>query len=129
MSKKKVYLIVAFIFVLAFFLANLVYSQYWNQTADWLNAKKNEIKYIERLSNIPQFPEVPFKLGLDLQGGTHLVYEADLSNIEKADYSSSMQGLKDVIERRVNLCRRRCNSKGTNGKSDYRKPNFEASFS
>ncbi len=44
----------------------------------------------------------PFKLGLDLQGGTHLLYQADLSNVEKKDYSSAMQGLRDVIERRIN---------------------------
>ena len=48
-------------------------------------------------------PDTPFRLGLDLQGGTHLIYEADLSGIKKEDYSSSMQGLRDVIERRVNL--------------------------
>jgi len=45
----------------------------------------------------------PFKLGLDLQGGSHLVYQADLSGIEEEDHSSAMRGLRDVIERRVNL--------------------------
>lgn len=50
-----------------------------------------------------KFPQKPFKLGLDLQGGSHLVYQADLSNIEKEDYSSAMAGLRDIIERRVNL--------------------------
>jgi len=51
--------------------------------------------------NLPDFFNIPFKLGLDLQGGTHLVYEADLSEIE--DHSSAMAGLRDIIERRVNL--------------------------
>ncbi len=41
-------------------------------------------------------------LGLDLQGGTHLVYQADLSNIDPADKGSSLEGARDVIERRVN---------------------------
>ncbi|MCD6177861.1 protein translocase subunit SecD [bacterium] len=45
----------------------------------------------------------PFKLGLDLQGGSHLVYQADLSQIEKKDWASTMEGLRDVIERRINL--------------------------
>jgi protein-export membrane protein SecD len=40
---------------------------------------------------------------LDLQGGIHLVYEADLSGIEQRDFDSVMEGLRDVIERRVNL--------------------------
>lgn len=58
-------------------------------------------KYIKMV--IPGFWDIPFRLGLDLQGGTHLLYEANLSNIDKADYSSAMQGLRDVIERRINL--------------------------
>lgn len=44
-----------------------------------------------------------FKLGLDLSGGTHLVYKADISQIQKSDVSSAMQSLKDTIERRINL--------------------------
>jgi len=82
MSKKRTYLIIAFIFVLAFFAGNLIYPQFLK---------------------LPLSPDIPFKLGLDLQGGSHLVYEADLSNVEKAEYSSAMEGLRDVIERRVNL--------------------------
>lgn len=44
-----------------------------------------------------------FKLGLDLSGGTHLVYGADTSGVASSDISSAMQSLKEVIERRVNL--------------------------
>lgn len=51
---------------------------------------------------IPDFA-LPYRLGLDIQGGTHLVYQADLSNIVAADYSNSMDAVRDVIERRVNL--------------------------
>ncbi|MCH7882971.1 protein translocase subunit SecD [Patescibacteria group bacterium] len=46
---------------------------------------------------------VPFRLGLDLQGGTHLVYRADVSALPKNEVKESMEGLRDVIERRVNL--------------------------
>lgn len=45
----------------------------------------------------------PFKLGLDLSGGTQLVYRADLTDIQSADVSDSMAALRDTIERRVNL--------------------------
>ncbi len=45
----------------------------------------------------------PFKLGLDLSGGSHLVYRADLSQIKSGDTSDSLEALRDVIERRVNL--------------------------
>lgn len=52
---------------------------------------------------LPPFFNRDFKLGLDLQGGTHLVYQADLTNIEEDSYDDSMQGVRDVIERRINL--------------------------
>ncbi len=47
-------------------------------------------------------PELPFNLGLDLQGGTQLVYEADVENIALADRGDAMESVRDVIERRVN---------------------------
>lgn len=45
----------------------------------------------------------PFKLGLDLSGGSYLVYRADVSKIPTTDVADSMNALRDVIERRVNL--------------------------
>ncbi len=42
------------------------------------------------------------KLGLDLQGGTHLVYEGDLKDIPSDAQSDAMASARDVIERRVN---------------------------
>lgn len=45
----------------------------------------------------------PFKLGLDLSGGSQLVYEADVSRLVPEDIENSMQALRDTIERRVNL--------------------------
>ncbi len=44
----------------------------------------------------------PFKLGLDLSGGTHLVYHADVSKVDASQVKDSMSALRDVIERRVN---------------------------
>lgn len=44
----------------------------------------------------------PFKLGLDLSGGSYLVYKADVSTIEEAEISDSMDALRDTIERRIN---------------------------
>lgn len=45
----------------------------------------------------------PFKLGLDLSGGTHLVYKADVSGVVPGQVGEAMDSLRDVIERRVNL--------------------------
>ena len=52
---------------------------------------------------IPHIKEMPFRLGLDLLGGTHLVYQADVSQIPIKDRSSAVEGVRDVIERRVNV--------------------------
>jgi len=45
----------------------------------------------------------PWRLGLDLVGGSHLVYQVDMANVVESDRSIVMNGLKDVIEKRVNL--------------------------
>lgn len=45
----------------------------------------------------------PWRLGLDLQGGSHLVYKVDLSNVAEGNRNSVLNGLRDVIEKRVNL--------------------------
>jgi preprotein translocase subunit SecD len=42
------------------------------------------------------------KLGLDLQGGIHLEYKADVTNVDPSKISDALQGAQDVIERRVN---------------------------
>lgn len=44
----------------------------------------------------------PFKLGLDLNGGTHLVYQADVSKARTTDLDGAMDSLRDTIETRVN---------------------------
>lgn len=43
------------------------------------------------------------KLGLDLAGGSHLVFEADTSDIEEEKRKTAIEAVRDVIERRVNL--------------------------
>lgn len=44
-----------------------------------------------------------FKLGLDLNGGTHLTYRADVSELDALDINDSMDTLRETIERRVNI--------------------------
>ncbi len=43
-----------------------------------------------------------FQLGLDLSGGTHLVYSADVSGVPTAQIGESLSVLREVIEKRVN---------------------------
>jgi preprotein translocase subunit SecD len=47
--------------------------------------------------------KLPFKFGLDLVGGTELIYKADVSKVDPADVEDSLNALQDVIERRVNV--------------------------
>lgn len=46
--------------------------------------------------------ELKIHKGLDLAGGTHLVYEAKTEGLNEKDINSAMTSLKNVIDRRVN---------------------------
>ena len=81
------------VIVLALLAGNFVYPNYFDKTVDAVNTKLPW--------KLPHFWSKPYVLGLDLQGGVNLVYQADLSTTE--DKSTAMAGLRDVIERRVNM--------------------------
>jgi len=46
---------------------------------------------------------LPFRLGLDLVGGSVLIYQADLSGVKQQFRDETLSGVKDLIERRVNI--------------------------
>jgi len=48
-------------------------------------------------------PKREFKLGLDLNGGIHLLYQANLNQIPEKEKEEAMESLKNVIEKRVNF--------------------------
>jgi len=117
-KRTRIWLFILLIFTAAFFAANLDYPKYWNQFSDWSNPKLEAVdvnqyigKYdkwgilraIDNVARIPKFDESGYSLGLDLQGGVHLVYEADLSNISNSDAGEAMESLRDAIERKVNF--------------------------
>ncbi|MFA5961894.1 MAG: protein translocase subunit SecD [Parcubacteria group bacterium] len=64
------------------------------------------IAYPQAASKIPKLFDVLNKpkinLGLDLQGGIHLEYKADTSQVDSSQVGDAMQAVQDVIERRVN---------------------------
>ena len=90
---QQKYVIFIGILVLALLAGNFVYPDYFNKGTDYVNEKFSW--------HLPHFWTKPYLLGLDLQGGVSLTYQADLSTTENK--SEAMQGLRDVIERRVNL--------------------------
>ncbi|MDZ7586166.1 MAG: protein translocase subunit SecD [Patescibacteria group bacterium] len=48
-------------------------------------------------------PQYPLKTGLDLQGGTHLLLQADMASIDSNDRKTALESIKQVISRRVDL--------------------------
>src|SRR5918992_456268 len=48
------------------------------------------------------FARDDFRLGLDLQGGTHLVLQGDMSRVPEGDRDAAITGVMQVIERRIN---------------------------
>lgn len=48
-------------------------------------------------------PRWPLKLGLDLQGGTHLVLTTDMTQISPEDQDDALNAVKEIISRRVDL--------------------------
>ncbi len=110
LNKSNLKAALAIIILLAIAAFAFDFPWYFNQGIDWINNKLPLLK-IDVLFNyigfsnfrFPKFPSVDFHLGLDLKGGTHLVYQADLSQIEKSKYGEAMEGIRDVIERRINI--------------------------
>lgn len=47
--------------------------------------------------------DLHIKQGLDLKGGTHLVFEADMSDIPESDHQEALEGAQEIISRRVDL--------------------------
>lgn len=83
MLKKRITALV--LLILGALAGYFVYASELAAPADsWLSSKK-------------------FRLGLDLSGGTHLVYRADVSLVEKGEVDNSMNALRDIVERRVNM--------------------------
>ncbi|MBA7470237.1 MAG: protein translocase subunit SecD [Dehalococcoidia bacterium] len=51
----------------------------------------------------PLWGREAMRLGLDLQGGIHMVYQADFSDIEPGTEDEAIDGAVAVIERRINI--------------------------
>ena len=82
------------IIVLLFVSSVFVAPKFFNKGIDWAN---NTVHL-----GLPHIVEKDFRLGLDLQGGAHLVYETDTSSITPGEEASAVEGVRDVIEKRIN---------------------------
>jgi protein-export membrane protein SecD len=90
----RVFIIIVVLALAAFLVAG---GSYYNRFSD---------KVATATHNWVRFPKeskpLAFRLGLDLQGGSQLIYQADVSKVAEADRMTSLGGVRDVIERRVN---------------------------
>ena len=90
MRWKAALLVVVFVALAVFDFPNA-----YNNTSQWLESKVG--------FGIGQITADPFRLGLDLVGGAHLVYEVDTAPLAAdQEVESAVDGVRDVIERRVN---------------------------
>ena len=90
-SRSKIWWIFILIILLTVGASLVDFGNYYNQAVD-----KYKIP-------LPHMTAIPFRLGLDLLGGTQLTYQADVSAVSVKDRSSAVDGVRDVIERRVNV--------------------------
>jgi len=90
MSTKQTLIYFFLIIILAIFAGTFAYPVPYNQAIDAINAKAH--------TNLPHWNTPDYKLGLDLKGGVHLEYKADLSKISDAQKREVMNNLRDLIE-------------------------------
>ncbi len=99
-ARGKTRWIFFFIILLAFSASLIAWPNYLHTPQTFINTQFKKYKYLDQLTIA--LPNIPFLLGLDLQGGTHLVYRAQVDNIPEAEQDEALSGVRDVIERRVN---------------------------
>ena len=92
--RNKIRWRIAGLFILALAAGFYDAPGFVNAKIDWLNDKT--------ALGLPHVPDATFALGLDLQGGAHLIYQADVANIAVNERGTAVDGVRDVIERRVN---------------------------
>jgi len=95
-SSNRTYLriTIAVLVVVFLFAGFLDFPVIYNRAVDAVNQSA--------AIGLPHYWDLPYQLGLDLRGGTHLVYIADMKDIPNDDRDDALEGVRDVIERRVN---------------------------
>jgi len=84
----------------------------WKISGEGLNFTAGPIKF---------YRPVDLKKGLDLQGGTHLVFNADMRGTEAKDRDSALEAAQKNIEKRVNFFGvSEATVQTAKGKDDYR---------
>jgi len=86
MTPAKKLILIFFLFLIALYI-NVPWRPNWNL----------------KLGKVDLGRKFDLVMGLDLAGGSHLVYDADLTKIAAEKRASAMASLRNVIEKRVNF--------------------------
>ncbi|MDA1338089.1 MAG: protein translocase subunit SecD [bacterium] len=103
-SRLKIYYLIIIVTVICFFIAvptipvKFNIGQYKVDTAIGGDIIEANFPIIGRI-----YKKFEFKKGLDIQGGVHVVLQADMKDISENDRLKAIESVKNVIERRVNL--------------------------
>lgn len=92
--KRKYIALILFLFLI-FFCYILTFPAGFNRKIEFISEKTS--------LNIPRLEEKGFVFGLDLQGGAYLLYQADFEGVPAGEKIQRMEGLRNLIERRVDL--------------------------
>lgn len=101
-SVQRLFITIILTTVIAFFIAapnlsNLELTAFGRQLVVPIGVPKIETTIFGQ----PFTTNLPFKLGLDIQGGMQVVLEADMSGVEEVDRSTALESAQAVISRRV----------------------------
>lgn len=114
MAKSRIVLWLIIIFTIIASVVNLpsvnnLPDKFGGLDLRFVKNKNISVSFLDRSLNLNFLTPVsitgkfPIKLGLDLQGGTELILQTDMSKIAAADRDNALESARQVIERRVNL--------------------------
>jgi preprotein translocase subunit SecD len=88
-----------FVIPLSFSIKNIQIPFFKDKQALTVNSEKINFQ----LGPIKFEKEFSYRLGLDLQGGTQLIYEVDMTDIKKEDRDSAFESAREIIDKRINF--------------------------
>lgn len=106
MRNPRVFLFFIFVISLVLLLIDLSPFSYNKVTIPFFNQKLPSFDFSRMSLDIGIIKikkNFSYKLGLDLQGGTRIVYKVDMSGVAKEERSSAFEAARNVIERRINF--------------------------
>ncbi|OGH12321.1 MAG: protein-export membrane protein SecD [Candidatus Levybacteria bacterium RIFCSPHIGHO2_01_FULL_40_10] len=98
MKKQRYFLFALFVVAFLLLLFDLPFPLNLGKNLNFDSSKMN--------LNVGPFSikrDFSYKLGLDLQGGTSLIYQVDMSKVPANQQSDAFVGARSVIERRINF--------------------------